>query len=213
MTHAEWGAFLIGSIGVAGFFWLVRSDKLPTALRIFASLCVAGTMAIGIWLLTVHSNGLQKSPHVNKPSSTSRPQTSIGQIFPPQSTIDIRPIPGTPNFTFFLSDWVSWSASEVHLSSWISENRNFVRVSSKQYPYIGAGDQATVTEPIPSSSRSVVAVCMSYVVRGHRVEVIQFFSNPDGSGYRRARDNVSQVDGDGHLCEAMPRPALEALRQ
>jgi hypothetical protein len=68
MTYAEWGAFLIGSIGVAGFFWLIRSDKLPAGLRILASLCVIGAMAVGTWLLTVHSGGLR--PVKGKGSAT-----------------------------------------------------------------------------------------------------------------------------------------------
>jgi hypothetical protein len=142
---------------------------------------------------------------------TSRQTPTIEEIFPPQSAVDIRPIPATPNLTFFLADWVSWSASDIKLSNWISENGNFVQVSSKQIPYLGAGDQTTLTEPISSTARATVAICLDYSVNHHRVEVIQFFSNSDGGGYRRARDNVFQVDGDGQLCRSMPSPAEQAM--
>jgi hypothetical protein len=213
MNYAEWGAFLIGSVGVAGFFWLVRSDKLSAGVRALASLCVVGATVVGIWLLTKQSAVPPPPPQVNQPAPTSRPRTSIEEIFPPESAVDIRPVPGTPSLTFFLADWVSWSANNIKLSSWISENGSFARVSSKQYPYLGAGDQTTLTVPISSTGRAIVAICMSYLVNNHQVEVIHFFSNADGTGYRRARDNIFQVDGNGHLCQSMPRPALQALQQ
>jgi hypothetical protein len=138
---------------------------------------------------------------------------TIEQIVPPQSVVDIRPVPGTPNLTFLLADWVSWSASDINVATWISENGNFEKVSSQRYNYLGVGDHITLTEPLTSGARAAVAICVSYSVNDHRVEVIQFFFNQDGSGYRRARDNLFEVDGNGKLCESMPTPARRALEQ
>lgn len=157
----------------------------------------------------------QPSPPLPQPASAApQPKSpTVEQIFPPESAVDIRPIPGAPQLTFFLADWVSWSASDINLSTWILQDGSFVKVSTKQYSYLGSGDNITLTEPLTSGAQSSVAICMSYLVNKHHVEVIQFFSNPDGSGYRRARDNVFQVDGQGQLCESMPAPAARALRQ
>lgn len=188
-----------------------RFRSLPSGVLVLISVVALCACGSGVWL------AVADYPHVQTPAIPPRPgtapQTSIEQIFPPQSAVDIRPIPGTQNLSFFLANWVSWSVSNIQLSSWMSENGSFVRVSSNQYPYLGAGDQTTLTIPVASTGRSAVAICMSYLVNHHHVEVIQFFSNSDGGGYRRARDNTFKVDGDGELCESMPQSALQALRQ
>lgn len=212
----------IGSTGVL-FSERFRSNRLA----VFCAGCIAlaSSWFLGETVLdrlgylhhvAVPSVAVQSSLPTEAPQSRQtilQPAPGVEQIFPPQTAIDIRPIPGTAGLTFFLADWVSWSASDIKLSSWISKNDNFVRVSSNQYAYLGAGDQTTLAEPVSSSERATVAICVSYRLNDHHVEVIQFFSNLDGGGYRRARDNVFQVDGSRQLCQSMPGPALQALRQ
>jgi hypothetical protein len=181
----------------------------PVILAVLLTISV-GLFLFGCWLAYIDYS--KPPPPVPPPGPRPPvPLSSIEKIFPPESAIDIRPLPGARALSFFLADWVSWSASNIEVSTWMTVNGHLVKVGTHSYKYIGNGDSVTLTETVSPPPPSTVALCVSYELNKHHVEVIHFFANADGSGYRRSRDSIFEVDGSGRLCNSMPAPAQRVL--
>lgn len=208
--------FISVSINLVTVVIQYKYRVLPSAVLAVILIVGIGLLAGGVWLAYVgygRSAGQQQPPREpNREDVKPPPQPpGIESIFPPQSAIDIRPMPGARTVSFILADWVSWSASNIAVSTWMSTGGAFQQIGTHKYDYLGNGDSVQLTEPVAPQTPSKVALCISYVLNKHRVEAIHFFSNADSGGYRRARDSIFEVDGPGRLCNSMPRPAQGAF--
>lgn len=142
----------------------------------------------------------------------SRQSSSTEAIFPPQTAIDMRPLPDTQTARFLLANWVSWSAKNVHATAWIGSGNSLKQIAAAEYAYLGSADQVSFVLPLTPGPNQLVAICLSYSVNSHRVEAVHFFSSFRENTYRRLRDTVFEVDGPGKLCSSMPASAQTALR-
>jgi hypothetical protein len=140
------------------------------------------------------------------------PKSTIETIFPPQSAIDIRPITDTRTARFLVADWVSWSVANVEVATWSASGGLFSKIDSQKFAYVGAGDQVSLSLPTAPIPQQILAICIAYAVNSHKVEAIHFFSTFQENTYRRLRETISEVDGEGKLCSSMPRPAQVALQ-
>jgi hypothetical protein len=217
IDKTAWALMLISvSINILAVVVQYIFKELPAAfLGVISLVCVA-LFITGVWLayLGYGQPVVQSAP----PSRSSTQEGNaapkppgIESIFPPQSAIDVRPMPGSRTVSFILADWVSWSASDISVSTWMSTGGGFEKIGSHRYDYLGNGDSIPVTESVAAQTPSKIALCISYILNKHHVEAIHFFSNADSAGYRRARDAIFEVDGSGNLCASMPLPAQGAL--
>jgi hypothetical protein len=211
-----WGFFSTG-IAIAFFILAILLKRLPPLVSAGGLLVALILIAWGAYLLI---EAVRKVPDVpaklpgeptQLPSASSTPRPTIESIFPPETAIDIRPSLGVKTASFTLSNWVSWGASEIEATTWMRTNGSFAKLGTRRYPYLGIGDSVSLTEQLLPSTNITIAICISYLLNNHHVEVIHFFSNADGAGYRRARDSIFEVDRQSGLCKSMPGPAVRAL--
>lgn len=218
MQHFDpvtWGWGLLGAgLTIFTFILSMLIRKPPsagsTAIGLLFSLglmIVGGYFLFQSWSVPV----LSVLPKETQKQTPLDPETSLEKVFPPQTAIEVRPSLGLTNASFTLSNWVSWGAKSIHVSSWIKEGAAFARLGTHNYAYLGTGDSVSFTEQVNSTARAIIALCISYELNSHHVEVLHFFSNLDGGGYRRLRDSVANVDSLRPLCGSMPRSAEAVL--
>jgi hypothetical protein len=212
-----WGGILLSTGLAIGFFVLTILVKRLSVPMIFLTLAFAcGLIVWGGVLLSWSWKSLTPPDAAVPPANQvitrpAVPNSSLEQIFPPEAAIDVRPSLGTNAATFTLSNWVSWGASSIDVTTWIKAGNTLSPLGRRHYDYLGTGDTVTLSETTPASSISTLAVCLSYLLNKHRVEVIHFFSNSERQGFRKLRESVSQVDGKGNLCDSMPSAAARLL--
>jgi hypothetical protein len=218
LDPVEWGWGFFGTgIAIAFFILAILIKKLPPLVSAGGLFVALVLIASGGYLLV---EAISKAPNISarlpeqpkqQPPAPSNPSASIESIFPPETAIEIRPSLGVKTASFTLSNWVSWSASEIQVTTWMRVSGAFVNLGTSRYAYLGTGDSVSLTEQIPANTQTTFAICISYLLNNHHVEIIHFFSNTDGAGYRRVRDSIFEVDKQGSLCKSMPAPAARAL--
>lgn len=161
-----------------------------------------------------------------RPSDVPRP------TIPP--TVDLTPDPSTAAQTkaFLRSSGtgagiatysvtnLGWAdnMTSVAYSLWAVVNGRIARLDERQTAFIGKGEYVVgenIRAPMPVGK---MVICVSYVFKGRRANILDFYSNENASSFQRQtgemskfRESLRQVDGASDMCKSMPAPAANLI--